>query len=134
MNQEEYKIGKFGPDLGLKLNRNRVVVDEQLAALPQQAFITFTDNGTVTVLESKGITSIVRDGLGTYTITFSSAFRSANSYVPSGVVNQGSDSQQITYSERYSTPATATTYTFYTAHTNSSLVNAYRCRMLFTEI
>ena len=33
MNQEEYKIGKFGPDLGLKLNRNRIVVDDRLDSL-----------------------------------------------------------------------------------------------------
>ena len=30
MAQEEYKIGKFGPDLGLKLNRNIAVVDDAI--------------------------------------------------------------------------------------------------------
>jgi len=102
--------------------------------LGNQAFITFTDNGTVTTYESEGITSIARTTTGSYTITVSSAFRSANSYVVSGISNGGSGATQNSWSENANIPNTSTAWSGYNSTGTATLVNAYRGRLLFTEI
>ena len=39
MEQERYKVGQVGPDLGLKLNRNRILLDNAIAALEASAIL-----------------------------------------------------------------------------------------------
>jgi len=94
-------------------NFTNIVVEDELEvngrSVGKQAFISFTDDGTVTVYESVGITSIVRLPTGTYTITFSSAFRSGDSFAISAMANVGSDSTQGCFTERSSTLPTSTT-------------------------
>ena len=65
MIQEKYKIGQFGPDLGLKLNRNRVLIDANLS------------DATVIVKQASDLGG-----------TLSSAYR----YIVDGAVDMGSQS------------------------------------------
>ena len=65
MPQEKYKIGQFGPDLGLKLNRNRLLIDA-----------SFSD-ATIVVKQASDLGG-----------TLSSAYR----YIVDGAVDMGSQS------------------------------------------
>jgi len=96
--------------------------------------VTFTDNGTVTIYESSGILSLGRNTTGTYAATLLQSAKNDNSYIASGIFGVGSDSTQGSVSEHSSSLPTNTVYTFYVARESSTLINAYRGRIFFTEL
>lgn len=79
-------------------------VDDEIAAIPTtdsqqicKAWISFDGTGTIAINESFGVSSIVDDGTGLYTINFSINFANTN-YVMAGSAGGGANNQLgITY-------------------------------------
>ena len=86
-----------------------------------QAYVNFNGTGTVAIRDSKNVTSITDNGIGDYTINFTTAFANAN-YI--GVVNGGTGATVASISSILAPQAanpTTTTFRVYTLNSGHGL-------------
>ena len=95
MTQETYKIGKSTLDLALKLNRNKDIVDAQLAGIGDTVQLYAYVNGAlatpVIYKSSSNVTSLTDSGLGIRTVNCNALASALYSAVASGSNNNSTN-------------------------------------------